>query len=295
MNIIVPHISENPHHPPSKAKTARWLAAGLLAFVSLPTVAVAGGHATLAMGPDHTKMHIEWRNASMVRLDMPAVGGPSIYTLLLGGKLYVVNNGRVMPERAISGMFISRSGTAGHPTLVGPIGRETIAGIRGRVYRLNWPVTSKYGNQNPDRPRDIVLTNNNLVRQMTKAWIANAAEMRNSQMRDSKAMEELFRNRGTLRVGKFFRVVRIDGRMPSASDFALPTAKFQGMASNGLGQGLGQGLDQGLDQGQRQKSGIFSMIKGEIKSMEQQSGNSAPGSRAANTMINKYINRLFRK
>ncbi len=253
------------------ARLAVALAAGLLAFASLPGMARAGGHATLEMGSNGTQLRIEWRDPATVRLNMASVSGSTIYFLLRAGKYYMIRNGTVMPQLALPGMFLKRAGAAAQPTLVGPTGSETIAGIRGDVYRLNWPSATK----GRGRAKDIVLSDNPLVIEMTKAWIANAAGMPNSQMRDSKALSEIYQNKGALRIGKFFLVVSIDGVMPPTSDFVVPTAKAVGMAANG--QGFGQ------------KSGVLGMIQ----RMEQQSGNSAPGSSAANAMIGKYIKRLL--
>lgn len=198
----------------------------LLLLVILPTQALAGGHATLSLGSNNTQMKIEWRNASTARFNIPAPGGRagSVYTLLLNGKIYLVSNGRVMS--GLAGMFSSHSGILGHPMLSGPIGSETIAGIHGSVYRVVWPTKSNNGEGRLGRFKDVVLTNNSLVREMTKVWIANATAMQNTQMRVSNALKDVFGNRGVLRAGNTMRVVSIDGRMPPASDFVLPKSRF---------------------------------------------------------------------
>lgn len=204
------------------------LAAGCLSLGLGP--ALAAGHATVAVGSRGQKMQIAWRDARNARFSMPGMHSNS-YTLLHNGKAYIVANGRVMSAKMFSGMM--RRGAAksaqnepsGRPHLVGPKGREKIAGIAGQRYLIHWNAAHVSPSMQ-DKP--VVLTGNRRVRELWQVWAAYAATMganRSSMARSAHVateMNKLFNGRGVLRMGHSFCLVKIDGHAPPASAFALP-------------------------------------------------------------------------
>lgn len=210
--------------------------------------AVAGGSATIKVGGNRgnpTSIKIEWLDSHDARFSMP--GAPAgIYTLLRHGKLYVVANGRVMPMSMMSSFYRSMGGPegqepAGKPSLVGPKGRETVAGVTGQQFVVHWSDAS--GHTPPgDRAiqdKTVVLSRDARVVQLFKVWssYAHAAgsgfEPANPK-KNWKVMSKLFGGRGLLKMDGDFRVERINARTPPQSDFALPARSMAGPGMKGL-------------------------------------------------------------
>ena len=183
-------------------------------LLGLPLHASAAGYATISLGQG-SKMKVEWRDASTARFDL----GTNAYSILRNGKLYMVTGGRVMSADMLKHMGRDKNQLSdaqamqhGKPSLKGPLGSETIAGIRGNVYKLTFG----------GRTGEVVLTDNPLVKQLTRVWIAYASSMGGNSMVSAKVMRQMFNNKGELRSGNNFHLVSINGNTPPASDFVLP-------------------------------------------------------------------------
>ena len=192
-------------------------------------------------------MKIAWRDARNARFSMPGTHGNS-YTLLHNGKIYIVANGRVMPGNMFAGMMRgrgrgARNGPTGQPHLIGPKGTEKIAGITGQRYLIHWNAARMCAPTMQDKP--VVLSHDRRVRELWQVWSAYAHAMGaryagTNPAANAAAMTRLFKGRGLLRMGHDFRVVKIDGRAPSASALALPAhASSSNPAMKMLGRTFG--------------------------------------------------------
>lgn len=215
-------------------------------LVSGAEVAFAAGHATVAMGDQSQNMQIEWQDAKNARFTLPAAGDNS-YTILHDGKIYMVANGEIIPGNLMSGFAAmakkkhpstpaAASGNGDMPTLVGPKGTKTVAGISGQVFTLHW----KDGASPKDT--DIVLTKNKKVSELWAVWAAYGASMGSfggvNTKKRAALMANLFAGRGVLRMGNTFHLVKIDSTPPAAADLALPQQSPADAAAMDILQGF---------------------------------------------------------
>lgn len=203
----------------------------LLLLAAVPTVAFAGGTATLQTGAEGGRhsvmMNIAWQNEQTFR--MQAEGQPA-YFIVRDGKAYSVSmhNGQpmVMDMGAMMSMMRGQGGGpagANRPTIPEPgsfeaTGKtETVAGVKGRVYRVQW--TDEDGRR---RTQDVVLTDDPVVVEMTRAYFGAIGSMfgGDDPQRFADAMPG--DDTGMLRAGDDFRVTAISGENPPDSRFELP-------------------------------------------------------------------------
>lgn len=200
------------------------LATGVLS--TLPTTALAGGKAALAAGGN--TLHIAWRDAETLRME---TGDDSSYFIMRDGKAYSVTQAggtpRVMDMAAMMQMMRAMGGQSAPqpaPDSFGSVGKveatgatETVAGIKGRVYRMTWtdPDGSKHSGE-------AVLTDDPLAVQMTSAYLGSVTAMFGSDNSSSFQSGLPGKDRGLLRVGDSFQVTSISRTDPPASAFELP-------------------------------------------------------------------------
>ncbi|ART80381.1 hypothetical protein [Oceanisphaera avium] len=218
----------------SKAKFLPLAALSLL----LPTLALAGGKATLvttdqpmqmegqARGP--STMTLTWRDAKTLRMDVSEAGGGT-YLIMRDGKTYSVsqNNGQpiVMDMSAMGGLvksMLPKGGDRDHPfgsidSIKDTNTKETVAGIEGKVYQMQW--TDPDGSK---QAGEAVLTDDPVVVEMTHAYLGAMSAMVGDEYtrvyQDAMPKD----NKGLLKVGEQFYVESISSAEPPASSFELP-------------------------------------------------------------------------
>lgn len=214
------------------------LTASLLALL-LPVVAQAAGSATFDTGGD-SQLVIYWQDDGNLRMGAANAGH---YMLIENGKAYSVSTAS-KPAQVIElgGMIKALSGKNDQPTFgaiasIKATGKhETIAGIRGKVYRVD--VVQPDGQQ---VSQTIVLTDNPLVREMTHAYISSFAAFAGNTRSDKFLAALPKGERGLLRTDDNFRLASITAKAPAADLFTLP-AKPKKMAD--MMQGLQQKMRQ---------------------------------------------------
>ena len=160
------------------------LGLAISALLLSPSIGLAAGHATVAMGAKRQVMKIEWSDANNARFSMPETDSGT-YTLLHHGKLYVIAGGRVMPMSMMT-MFSKHSQSTGvndpvgRPTLQGPQGTETIAGITGQRYTVHWRDASGRTPRADQaiEGKQVVLTSDRRVRELSQVWDSSCRKTR---------------------------------------------------------------------------------------------------------------------
>lgn len=224
--------------------THRIIAALLLASAGLP--AFAGGTATLEASADdrQSRMEVRWSGDNM-RMDFPRQQGA--YMLVRGDNSYsVVNQGgriMVMDMSSMGRMAESMGGQAraeisAHQAQslegIEATGEsETIAGIEGEVYRIQW--IDGAGNKHKE---SAVLSGDPLVVGFTGAF-RQFAEAGNGQP-DAIGKALAKRELGVLRFGDKLTVVSISDDIPSSGVFELPAEPMDMQEMmKGFGQSAG--------------------------------------------------------
>lgn len=205
-----------------------YLAAGLLcaaAFAALP--ALADGKATIAAGDarESMQMEIQWANDRM-RMDFPSQ--QQGYMLMRDGKGYMVTeqNGQtlIVDMTMLRGManamgdqasMLSADQAQSVESLEATGDRETIAGIDGEVYRIQW--TDRSGDSHDDV---MVLSDAPLAREMLQAFQRYVETVVGEPDPIGAALLE--RDLGMLRFGEKFNVIAIAATSPAADTFELP-------------------------------------------------------------------------
>ena len=232
-----------------------WLVAAMaMTAWLLPCVALAGGEATLmiggdpihvagqAMGDGSGKATVTWRDADTVRMD---VGDQNGYLLMRDGKAYSVSHHnsevQVMDLSVMMKMMRSMGRPGAKNKSDNPFGgvdsieatgaSETVAGIKGRVYRMHW--TDGDGSR---KSGHAVLTDDPLVVEMTRAYMSVMAGMVGEDT--TRAFQRALpgKDHGLLRMNDQFRVDEIHRADSPESTFTLPAKP---MDMQGLMGGMG--------------------------------------------------------
>ncbi|MDR5865402.1 hypothetical protein [Halomonas koreensis] len=206
----------------------RRLVTGLLMAASLP--ALADGQATLESRSDQgsATMQVRWAGDDL-RMDFPQQAQAG-FMLLKDGKGYMVSQmqGQTMVmdmarlrdmaegmggDKAAAGLTSQQAEAIDALEATGE--RETIAGLEGERYRLQW--TDKAGNAHDD---ELVLSDDPRVRELMAAFHAYQQTMTGEPDPIATTLEE--RGLGMLRFGERFRIAELSGETPAASLFVLP-------------------------------------------------------------------------
>lgn len=207
-----------------------------------PVTAVAGGTAVVessaasspvASAAEATRTELAWQSEDVVRIQ---TSGDGDYIVSRDGKAYLVSHEAgqpsVMDMAAMMKMMRSRGGGATSESMDGdvfgalenvePTGRaETVAGIRGDVYR----VTATDG-RGETRTDEWVLSDDPLVKEMTRAYYGSMKPMFGlSEEEDPLARWEAklpAGQTGVLRAGDQYRIISISSEEPAPSAFELP-------------------------------------------------------------------------
>lgn len=198
----------------------------------LPLIAVAGGRATLEAGAagGGDVIELTWKDENTLRMQ---TGSQSDYFIARDGKAYSVTmqggQPMVMDMQAMMGAVRAMAGQQGGgaaaetPEFVKSgsfeaTGKtETVAGIKGEVYRMEW--------EDPDGKRQVqeaVLTDDPTVVEMTRAYWGSIAAMFGGEEIDDFRNSMPGGKQGLLRVGTQFRVKSISNDTPPDSHFELP-------------------------------------------------------------------------
>ncbi|MBB3231387.1 hypothetical protein [Halomonas stenophila] len=206
----------------------RHLVTGLLLAASLPVL--ADGQATLETRSDQggATMEVSWAGDDL-RMDFPQQAQAG-FMLLKDGKGYMVSQmqGQTMVmdmarlremaenmggDQASAGIASQQASAVDALEATGET--ETIAGLEGEVYRLQW--TDKAGSAHDD---EMVLSENPQVRELMASFHAYQQSMTGEPDPIATTLEE--RGLGMLRFGDRFRIAELSDESPAASTFELP-------------------------------------------------------------------------
>ncbi|GGX88718.1 hypothetical protein GCM10007160_15250 [Litchfieldella qijiaojingensis] len=202
----------------------KYLAAGMMFAAALP--ALADGKATIATTDTQNAMQmvIHWTDDSM-RMDFPAQ--QQGYMLMRDGKGYMVTEQAgqtiVMDMAMLKGMAdamgeaneVNANQAKSVDNLEATGEKETIAGIEGDVYRIQW---TDHGGTNHDD--EIVLSDKPLGREMLQAFQSYVQIVMDEPDPIGTALLE--RDLGMLKFGDKFRIVEMADASPDATMFELP-------------------------------------------------------------------------
>lgn len=201
---------------------------GLLLAASLP--ALADGQATLESrsAQGSATMEVQWAGDDL-RMDFPQQAQAG-FMLLTDGKGYMVSQmqGQTLVmdmamlkdmaegmggEQAAAGLTHQQADRVDALEATGV--EETIAGVEGEVYRLQW--TDKAGTAHDD---ELVLSDDTRVRELMAAF--HAYQQTITDAPDPIAMHLEERGLGMLRFGDRFRIATLSDASPDPSVFVLP-------------------------------------------------------------------------
>ena len=182
-------------------------------------------------------MVIEYLDNHTLRMDFPGQQGKTGYMLIRDNKVYTVMNINNVPMVMDLGAMSKR--TAGMDVednnqnqAAGPLNyeiidlkdtgkTETVAGIKGHVYRIRAKNGSDIEN------KEIVFSSNPDIRAYSDAWRAAGETMQHALGRHLDYHNDLTHymkkhKLGLLRYGQQYKVISIDTNKPSADRFTLP-------------------------------------------------------------------------
>lgn len=222
-------------------KSSNRLFASLLFGIVALQAAQAGGTATVLAGEDFSQPNLQVVRSSIefdgtAHVRVQAENRREGYLIVrdnvpyaitaLEGQPIVLNFAQMMQTmggmaRSLAPRSLITDGR--YVNLTGPGAIETIAGFSGRVWELT--TVNKAGRQRVD---EMVLTNDPKVRELTDAMLSTGRLLARSLPElDADANERLaaeLKQRGTgiLRVGRSFRLEKLDTATPAPARFALP-------------------------------------------------------------------------
>ncbi|MCG7599284.1 hypothetical protein MHM84_05760 [Halomonas sp. McH1-25] len=198
------------------------LLAGMMLAAAVP--AFADGTATIASNDSQQDMQIQWAGDKM-RMDFPSQQHG--YMLMRDGKGYMVTQQGGQPLIMDMSMLRDMSDSMGDDTgamasqaetvdsLEATGETQTVAGIDGEVYRLEW--TDRGGQSHEDT---LVLSDDPLAHEMLAAFQNYVEAVMGRADPIGKAILE--RDLGMLRFGDRFEVTDIADTSPDAGTFELP-------------------------------------------------------------------------
>jgi len=181
----------------------------------------------------------EYLDKSTARMNVPSEDGGESYMLFRDGKALVVANTQgqtlVMDMAKLSSMADSFGASAGQQTQsfsssvrsMKPTGRfESVAGIKGEIYKLEWTENGK------NRTDNLVLTKNKSAIDYTRAWMGVVRTIEKSGSKKQVKGDQLFakiekKKMGILRLGDRFELVSVKLGKPDASRFKVPKATME--------------------------------------------------------------------
>ncbi|WP_148044758.1 hypothetical protein [Stagnimonas aquatica] len=224
---------------------------GLAVFAAPMALAAGSAQIESGLGSDRARAGLEFDGA---RLRMQASTGAAAgqgYLIFRDGKAYTVGDMDGQPFVMEMGAMMKMAGqmaaqgaprdglddVAAYHGLSATGRSETVAGLRGEVYRLDY--TTRSGDR---QSKEMVLTANTTAREMTEALSAFGTAMQAAagivEPEGSLQLQAEFQRRGLglLRVGDEFRVLSLSTSKPAAARFELPAEPMQMPAGlSGLG------------------------------------------------------------
>jgi hypothetical protein len=224
-----------------------------------PALASAGGVATVEVRAEGEVQQVVYEfKGDQLRMGMP--GGMEGYMLFTGGVPYMVMTGEqtmvldLRQSMAMVGSMVKMEapGTVDGFVSLTPTGRrETVAGIPGEVFQL---VTTEDGQRTT---REMVLSNDARARKFSEAMLTFGkamAQLSGVGANDAE-FDKALGNRGMLRMGSEFQLVRYEDRTPGDDRFRLPAPPTQlpnleGLFGGGAGAGAGAQGGAGINLGE---------------------------------------------
>jgi len=285
------------------------LATGL----ALPFAVFAGGTVQLetGSGKDRAVTEVEF-DGSKLRVTPKMTGETQAHVIYRDGKAYMVTGEAGAPMVMEMAGMMKMAGSMMQNQNLAPdtfdhvaqyhgltaTGRsETVAGVKGEVYRLDYTTTK--GQRVSD---EMVLTNNATLGEMSKVMAgfgaSLAAAMGQPEAAGSKAVEaELTRrNLGVLRYRQDFRVTSVSSRSPAASRFVLPAAPT---AMPDFGGMLGGDAAAGASGGASAGGGLGAIFGGKVERQQERIESRAEGEadaatdRAVDQVLDKAFGKIF--
>lgn len=202
----------------------RYLLTTSLAAILLLTAfpALAGGWARIASEGEDMKLEYAGE-----KLRMTVAGqGDKAYMLIRDGKIYSVSGEMVIDASSMMQNAGGQTATPGDSMarfhgLEATGRKETVAGISGEVYRLDF--TNHDGRR---QQKEVVLSGDERAVAMQRAFLRmtkTMSEATGQELGGAADFEKALGARGVLRMGNEMRVAEISGDTPSASRFELPS------------------------------------------------------------------------
>lgn len=277
--------------------------------VSAMPAALAAGSAQIesGLGSDRARAGLEFDGS---RLRMQAATGAAAegYLIFRDGKAYTVGDMGGQPFVMEMGAMMKMAGQMAAQASprdglddiavyhgLSATGRgETVAGVRGEIYRLDY--TTRSGSR---ESKEMVLAANATAREMTETLRLLATAIQASagvaEPEGSLQLQAEFQRRGLglLRVGDEFRVLSLSASKPASGRFELPAAPTEmpaglsGLGALGAGGEAGSGGPFGAIFGQkvdRQQDRVQGRAEAEVDSATD---------RAVDKVLDKAFGKLF--
>lgn len=295
------------------ALTTRFARSAASLALMLPLLAQAGGTAVVesGSGAEAVRSTLEFDGTKLRVTSTLPKGAEQVdaYMIFRDGKPYsVVNNEGTPMVMEMSAMMKMMGSMAQHQTggtnafddvtvyhgLTDTGRAETVGGVRGKVYRLDFETQS-----GQRQSSEVVLASNVVLREFTTAMMAFGTAMTEaSGIGDAEGGKQLQaelarRNLGVLRAGDDFRIVSLDDKTPAQGRFVLPAAPMQmpempgGFALPGMGGSAQGGVGVGGTIGgkiERQRERIEARSEGEAD---------AATDRAVDKVLDKAFGKIF--
>ncbi len=212
--------------------------AAALGVYSIGTLAGAADVRTSEGG----QMKFEYRGGDQLRITTDGQNG---YMVTRNGEIFMVTQSEgqvmVMSLSQTLGMFGAQAGAASPSTVEGKLlsleptgGTETVAGIKGEVYRVRY-----LDQEGQERTTDLVLSDDRRAREFQRALFTMINGFAGAAGKTMEGPEELQArltkmNKGTLRFGEQMWVTAISDREIDPSRFVLPAEPMDMSAMGGM-------------------------------------------------------------
>jgi len=181
----------------------------------------------------------EYLNESTARMSVDGQEGADSYMLFRDGKALIVSHTQgqtmVMDMQKLSGMASQFGAATGQATqsftssvqkMEATGKKETVAGIKGEVYRLEWVENGK------KRSDELVLSKDKAARAYTRAWMNVVRVMQKAgtqqEIRGDHLVARLDKKKlGILRLGDRFELKSIKPGKPDSARFAVPESTME--------------------------------------------------------------------
>lgn len=213
-------------------------------FLTFSVQAIAASNAGTAVfqskeGGANSTTRFEYLNESTSRMDVEGQSNADSYMLFKDGKALVVTHTQgqtiVMDMAQLTSMASSFGAATGQSTkgftssvdsMTATGKKETVAGIKGEVYRLEWVENGE------KRQDELVLTKDKKARAYTRAWMNAIRVMQKAgaqqEIKGDHLVARLDKKKlGILRLGNRFELKSIKSSTPDTARFEVPQSTME--------------------------------------------------------------------